>query len=204
YSRQELSGLRDACARWGVPLFMDGARMGYGLSAASRGAAGEGLRLPDVAALCDLFYIGGTKVGAMFGEALVITNDALKKDFRYHIKQRGAMLAKGRMLGIQFEVMFEDGLYGRVSDHAVDMADLIRQACADRGYGFMYDAPANQVFPILPYSVIESLMQKYHFYVWADAGDRDGQRWAAVRLCTSWATKPEHARQLAEDIRTIL
>jgi len=199
YTKPELTALRQKCDKWRIPLYMDGARLGYGLAAARNEA--QGLTLPDIAALCDLFYIGGTKVGAMFGEALVIVNEKYKKDFRYHIKQRGAMLAKGRMLGIQFETLFEDGLYDAISAHAVAMADLIREACADKGYTLLYDALANQVFPVFPVSVIQQLTQKYIFFTWAKAADKDGQPQAAVRLCTSWATKEEHARQLAEDIR---
>ena len=205
YTKQELVALREACDNWGIPLYMDGARMGYGLAAAkSRAAsgqsAGEELALPDIAALCDAFYIGGTKVGALCGEALVIASEGLKKDFRYHIKQRGAMLAKGRMLGIQFEVLFEDGLYMEISEHAVKMADLLRNAFALKGYEFRYDSPTNQVFPILPEDAIHALAEKYAFFEWEGAGEKGGKRWAAVRLCTSWATREEHIRQLTDDI----
>ncbi|MDR0469393.1 MAG: low specificity L-threonine aldolase [Peptococcaceae bacterium] len=203
YTKPELAALRKACDKWGIPLYMDGARMGYGLAASKNMASGETgkpadecLALQDIASLCDLFYIGGTKVGAMFGEALVIVNEDLKKDFRYQIKQRGAMLAKGRMLGIQFEALFEDGLYFRISEHAVAMADRIREACRRKGFNFLHESPANQVFPILPLDAIRILNEKYVFF----ERERTGEKEAAVRLCTSWATKEEHIRQLTEDI----
>lgn len=215
YTKTELEALRGACDKWDIPLYMDGARMGYGLAAAKNQSAGggreaaaghgpgEGPALPDIAALCDLFYIGGTKVGALFGEALAITNEKYKKDFRYHIKQRGAMLAKGRILGIQFETLFEDGLYMEISGHAVRMADLIRDAFIKKGYEFLYDSPTNQVFPILTEEEIRILNEKYAFFEWEAAGERNGKRAAAVRLCTSWATREEHVGQLTEDIRRL-
>lgn len=193
YTKAELEDMRRVCTEWGLPLYLDGARLGYGLAAG-------GLTLQDIAALCDAFYIGGTKVGALYGEALVITNERYKKDFRYHIKQRGAMLAKGRMLGIQFEVLFEDGLYFEISRHAVAMADRIRDACRRKGYEFLYDTDANQVFPILPEQAIRELREKYVFFLWAKTGEKGGAPHAAVRLCTSWATKEEHVRQFTEDI----
>ena len=200
YTKDELRELRKACDKWGLPLYMDGARMGYGLAAARRRFGADGLTLEDIAALCDLFYIGGTKVGAMFGEALVIVNEKFKKDFRYHIKQRGAMLAKGRMLGIQFEVLFEDGLYLEIADRAVALADRLRQAFGDKGFSFLYDAPANQIFPVLPEEAIRSLAGKYAFFVWQKTGGGDGGQEAAIRLCTSWATREEHIRQLIGDV----
>ena len=198
YTKQELEELSRICRKWSLPLYMDGARLSYGLAAAE--AADAGLALRDIAALCDLFYIGGTKTGAMFGEALVIIDEAIKKDFRYHIKQRGALLAKGRMLGIQFEVLFEDGLYLEIARHAVSMADLIREAFAQKGFRFLYDSPANQLFPVLPEDAIKKLSENYVFFVWADAGEKDGHKEAAIRLCTSWATKEENVRQLLYDI----
>ncbi|MCL2125112.1 MAG: beta-eliminating lyase-related protein [Oscillospiraceae bacterium] len=209
YTKPELEAIRRVCDIWELPLYMDGARMGYGIAAAAQNlAAGERLMLPDIAVLCDVFYVGGTKVGAMFGEAVVITCDEFKKDFRYYIKQRGGLLAKGRMLGIQFEVLFEGGhydetLYNKISDHAILMAGLIRKACVDKGYGFLCETYANQVFPILPEHVIAELREKYVFLTWAAAGEINGERHYAVRLCTSWATKEENVAALTEDIATI-
>jgi len=202
YTKRELEEIAGACRKWGIPLYMDGARLGYGLAVtAAAGARREDWpSLPDIADLCDLFYIGGTKVGAMFGEALVITNKAYQEDFRYHIKQRGALLAKGRMLGIQFEVLFEDGLYLQAASHAVAMADLIRQACVQRGYPFLYETSANQIFPIFPERVIRELQRKYVILIRTGTGEVKGEPCAAVRICTSWATSEANARQLAADI----
>jgi threonine aldolase len=194
YSRQELEALGEACRRNRLPLFMDGARLGYGLAAAD-----NDLTLPDIARICDVFYIGGTKVGALFGEAVVITNGDLKKDFRYLIKQRGGMLAKGRILGIQFETLFKDGLYFEISHHAVRMAMLIRNAFGTKGFSFLCESPTNQQFPILSKEQIRLLSQKYAFELWTNTDDRH----AAVRFCTSWATREEDVRLLVKDIENL-
>lgn len=187
YTHAELEEISKICRKCGLPLFMDGARLGYGLVCELCDYS-----LADIAALCDLFYIGGTKVGALFGEAVVITNDALKKDFRYIMKQRGGMLAKGRLLGIQFETLFEDGLYFEISKHAVALAMKLRAACAAKGYPFLVDSRTNQQFPILPNGLIEKLGEKYSFALWqpTDAAH------TAVRFCTSWATKEEQIDEL--------
>ncbi|CAK7060454.1 MAG: Low specificity L-threonine aldolase [Desulfovibrio sp.] len=191
YTRAELSALFAACRECGLPLVIDGARMGYGLA-----APGNDCALADIAALCDMFTIGGTKVGALFGEAVVIMNPALQKDFRYIIKQRGGMLAKGRLLGIQFEALFEDGLYYEISRHAVEQAMRIREAFAAKGVSFRYDSMTNQQFPILSHDVLARLEKKYAFSHWETL---DATR-SAVRFCTSWATRPEHVSALLEDI----
>ena len=170
---------------------MDGARLGYGLA-----AAGNDLTLADVARLTDAFYIGGTKVGALFGEALVIANGALKEDFRYIEKQRGAMLAKGRLLGVQFETLFTDDLYLKISRHAVDMAMLIRDACRAKEWNFMVESPTNQQFPIVPVEALKKLGEQYAYSPWAKI---DGRR-EAVRFCTSWASREEDVRALAAAI----
>lgn len=161
--------------------------MGYGLA-----SEGCDVRLEDIARLADVFYIGGTKQGALFGEAVVITNDSLKKDFRYCIKQNGGMLAKGRLLGIQFLTLFEDGLYHELSCHAVEQAMRIRDAFAAKGYDFLVDSPTNQQFPILPDSEAERMSADFRFSVWKKMG---GGRTAA-RFCTSWATRPEDVDKL--------
>ncbi len=192
YSRAELESLSAACRECGLLLFMDGARMGYALT-----APGADLTLPDIARLCDVFSVGGTKVGALFGEALVIRNSALREDFDYIIKQRGGMLAKGRLLGIQFEVLFEDGLYFRMAEHANKAAALIRQACEDAGHPFLCPSPTNQQFPVLPDALLRTLAAEYS---WAVIEPSDGER-TAVRFCTSWATKIEDAEKLAQAIR---
>ena len=176
YTLAALEEISKVCRKCGLPLFMDGARLGYGLACELCDYT-----LADIAALCDVFYIGGTKVGALFGEAVVITDAALKRDFRYIMKQRGAMLAKGRLLGIQFEALFEDGLYFEISRHATELAMKLRAACTAKGYPFLVDSMTNQQFPILPNSLIERLKVKFAFSLWqpTDAAH------TAVRFCTS-------------------
>ena len=187
YSLQQLKDISAVCREYGLPLFIDGARMGYGLA-----ADGCDVTLADISSLADVFYLGGTKQGALFGEAVVIVNEALKKDFRYHIKQNGGMLAKGRLLGIQFLTLFEDGLYFEVSQHAVSLALKIRDAFRAKGFPFLVDSPTNQQFPILDNATMERLAKDFRFSVWQkiDAGH------TAVRFCTSWATRPEAVEAL--------
>lgn len=192
YTKAELSALSSVCRECGMPLVIDGARLGYGL------ASDESLSLADVAAFADMFSIGGTKVGALFGEAVVITNDALKKDFRYAIKQRGGMLAKGRLLGLQFETLFIDGLYREISRHAIDQAMRIRRAFAEAGVPFRYDSPTNQQFPILHDDALKTLGGKYAFAFWEKHDDTH----TVVRVCTSWATKEENVDALIADIKS--
>ncbi len=194
YKKAELTALNEVCRECGLPLFLDGARLGYGLAAPD-----NDLSLADIASLCDVFYIGGTKVGALMGEAVVITNDALKKDFRYNIKQKGGMLAKGRILGIQFETLFADGLYYEISRHAVELAMTIRDAFAAKGFSFRYASTTNQQFPILPDDVLAKLSAKYSFSFW----EKVDARHSAVRFCTSWATKQENVEQLIKDIKAL-
>jgi threonine aldolase len=189
-----LAALSKVCRECGLPLFIDGARLGYGLAVQD-----NDLSLEDIAGLCDVFYIGGTKVGALFGEAVVIINDALKKDFRYFIKQNGGMLAKGRLLGIQFETLFEDGLYYEISKHAVDMAMMIRTAFHKKGFSFRYDSKTNQQFPILPDEVLIKMSEKYSYSFW----EKVDAAHSAVRFCTSWATKREHVEMLINDIEAL-
>ncbi len=191
YTRAELESLYETCREYSLPLFIDGARLGYGLA-----AEGSGLTLADMAALCDVFYIGGTKVGALFGEAVVIPNPELKRDFRYYIKQCGGMLAKGRMLGVQFEVLFEDGLYFDISRRAVELAQRLRRAFEEAGFAMLFDSPTNQQYPILPDELIESLGKKYSFSFW----QRVDESRSAVRFCTSWATREENVDALIADI----
>lgn len=194
YSRSELEALSKVCRECGLPLVMDGARLGYGLA-----SKGNDLSLDDIAKLCDVFYIGGTKVGALFGEAIVIINDALKKDFRYFIKQNGGMLAKGRLLGIQFETLFEDGLYYEISKHAVDMAIMLREAFAKKGFSFRYDSTTNQQFPILPDDVLVKLSEKYSYSFW----EKVNATHSTVRFCTSWATSKKNVEMLIKDIEAL-
>lgn len=182
YSLSQLREISAVCREYGLPLFIDGARMGYGLA-----SEGCDVTLADIAALADVFYLGGTKQGALFGEAVVIVNDALKKDFRYCIKQNGGMLAKGRLLGIQFLTLFEDGLYFQLSDHAVSQAMRIRDAFKSKGFGFLVQSPSNQQFPILDNATMERLSSDFLFSFWQKVDDTH----TAVRFCTSWATRPD-------------
>lgn len=185
YSLKELEALSAVCRERGLPLFLDGARLGYGL------AAGD-VTLRDLARLCDVFYIGGTKCGALFGEAVVITDPALQKDFRYHIKQRGGMLAKGRLLGIQFDALFTDGLYQRVTAGAVEQALRVREAFARRGVNMYIDSPTNQQFPILTRAQRAWLERDFALSHWQTLdGGRD-----VMRVCTSWATREENLQKL--------
>lgn len=182
YSLSQLREISAVCREYGLPLFIDGARMGYGLA-----SEGCDVSLSDIAALADVFYLGGTKQGALFGEAVVIVNDALKKDFRYCIKQNGGMLAKGRLLGIQFLTLFEDGLYFQLSEHAVSQAMRIRDVFESKGFGFLVQSPSNQQFPILDNATMERLSSDFLFSFWQRVDDTH----TAVRFCTSWATRPE-------------
>ena len=141
YSKEELKELYETCRERDLPLFLDGARLGYGIASEA-----STLTLRDIASLTDVFYIGGTKVGALFGEAVVIVDPALKKDFRYMIKHNGGMLAKGRLLGIQFDTLFTDDLYYRVAEHADSLAMRLKKAFQEKGYGLRYDSYTNQRF----------------------------------------------------------
>lgn len=193
YSLDELKSLRKVCDEYNLKLYLDGARLGYGLSASSD------VTLKDIAKYCHAFYIGGTKVGAMFGEAVVITNPALKRDFRYMIKQNGGMLAKGRLLGIQFDVLFTDDLYFKLAKHADDLAMRLKRAFVEKGYELRYDSYTNQQFPILPDAHIEILKEKYSFAIW----EKMNATHSAVRFCTSWATKEESVDELIKDLQVL-
>ncbi len=192
YTLQELTELSQACRELNLPLFVDGARLGYGL------AAGE-VTLRDMARLVDVFYIGGTKCGALFGEAVVITAKALQKDFRYHIKQRGGMLAKGRLLGLQFDTLFTDGLYEKITGNAARQALRIRAAFEKKGVKMHFDSPTNQQFPELTQTQMDALSRDFSFTYWEKA---EGE-YHAVRFCTSWATKDESVDQLIQAIEAL-
>ena len=178
YSKTELTEIYDTCKKYELILYIDGARLGYGLESKE-----NDLEIRDFPSLCDAFYIGGTKVGALFGEALVIVKDSCKKDFRYMEKQKGAMLAKGRLLGIQFDALFTDGLYFKISAHAVSLAKKIREAFEKKGIELLFDSPTNQQFPILTKEQLNKLEKEFAFSPWCRLEDK-----FAVRFCTSWAT----------------
>lgn len=187
YSITELQLISEVCHSYGIPLMIDGARMGYALMSEECD-----ITLPELAQLADVFYLGGTKQGALFGEAVVIMNDNLKKDFRYNIKQGGGMLAKGRLLGIQFETLFTDNLYFDIARHADHEAMRIKKALQENGYPFLIESPTNQQFPILPNDLIEELSKDFLFSAWEKV-DEDH---TCIRICTSWATKPENVDKL--------
>lgn len=189
YSKAELTAVYDICRAYGLPLFIDGARLGYGLVCDS-----NDVTLPELARLCDVFYIGGTKVGALFGEAVVIMNPALKKDFRFMMKQRGGMLAKGRLLGIQFDVLFTDDLYQTISKNAIETAAVLKKGLAEKGYSFFMDSPTNQVFIVLSNEQLAALEGKAKFGFWEKYDDTH----TVVRIATSWATRMEEVEQLLE------
>lgn len=195
YSKTELADISHVCRDRGIYLFLDGARLGYGLSSRE-----NDLDLPTIATLCDVFYIGGTKVGALFGEAVVLINDTLKKDFRFSIKQRGGMLAKGRLLGLQFLTLFEDDLYFEIARHAVRMAELLKDTFLELGVKLYIDSPTNQQFFILPDTICEKLRETYEY----EYQDRVDETHSAIRICTSWATTEENVMSFISDLRNLL
>lgn len=179
YTKEDLNILSEFCQENNLILYMDGARLGSALT-----IEGCNLTMADIAQCVDAFYIGGTKNGALLGETLVICNDKLKSDFRFLIKQRGGMLAKGRLLGIQFLTLFEDGLYFELARHANDMAALLKEGITKAGYRFSSNSLSNQLFPILPDKLVERLQQRFDFHVFPC--DEEGM--TEIRLVTSWAT----------------
>ena len=182
YTKAQLEALSAFCRQKGLYLFLDGARLGSALTSPACD-----LTLADIARLTDLFYIGGTKNGALFGEALIILNPDLKQDFRFLIKQKGAMLAKGWLLGIQFEELFQNRLFYDMASHANEMAGRLRRGIADCGYSFHWASTTNQLFPVLPNTVMEALSRDFLFSVQTVMDDTH----TCIRLVTSWATKPE-------------
>ncbi len=187
YTRQELADLSAVCREWKIPLYLDGARLGYGLACPE-----SDVGLSDIARYCDVFYIGGTKVGALCGEALVFTKENTPRQFVTLIKQHGALLAKGRLLGIQFDVLFSDGLYLENGRHALEMAELLRRAFEEKGYPFYLSTPTNQIFIVLENAQMEKLRKKVDFSFWERLDDRH----TVVRFVTSWATEESAVREL--------
>lgn len=192
YRKPELEEISRLCRKLGLYLYMDGARLCTALC-----ASGNDLAMPDLPQLTDAFYIGGTKNGALIGEALVICRPELQKDFRFHMKQKGALLAKGKVLGVQFLALFQDELAFQLAAHANAMADLLRSAIAKAGFPFLVESPTNQIFPILPNELIAKLQQQYTFYVWEKTDETN----SAVRLVTSWATEEKAVRQFISDLQ---
>ncbi len=194
YTLSELEELSAACRELGLYLFLDGARLGYGLA-----AKGNDVTMADLARLCDVFYIGGTKVGALFGEAVVISNPAIAEDFRYLIKQRGGMLAKGRLLGVQFDALLEEDLYFKISVQADALADRIRECIDELGFSYLVPGITNQIFPILPDVLLEKLSENFSF---TEMGRVD-ETHRAVRFCTSWATREDQVEALCQALRAL-
>lgn len=192
YSLAELEEISAVCRRRGLPLFVDGARLACGLAASD-------VTLPDLGRLCDVFYLGGTKAGLLFGEAVVITNPALNKDFRYLIKQHGGMLAKGRLLGVQYEAFLEDGLFLEIGKQEVAQAMRLQKAFADKGFPLFVDSPTNQQFIVLPNACLDALAEKYSFEV----TDKVDAEHTAVRFCTSWSTTDGDVDALIADIQRL-
>lgn len=179
YSREELEQIYDICRQYEIPLFIDGARLGYGLM------SGEAdMTLADIARLCDVFYIGGTKVGALCGEAVVFTKNNTPKHFTTVIKQHGALLAKGRLLGIQFDTLFTDDLYWELSRQAIGMADKLKSVLREKGYSFAWETPTNQQFVILENNKMKELREKVAFSFW----EKYDESHTVVRFATSWST----------------
>lgn len=195
YSKAELAALSNVCREHNLLLFMDGARLGSALTSDK-----NDLTLEEIANLVDAFYIGGTKNGALIGEALVIITESLKEDFRYHIKQKGALLAKGRLLGIQFRELFRDNLFFELAEHANRMAGKIQDALIELGCPLLLHSPSNQLFPIMPNEVIAELAKTYSFEVQRKV-DEDR---SLIRLVTSWATKESAVEEFIAELSRLM
>ena len=194
YNKKELENLYSFCNKNNLYLYLDGARLGSALTAKN-----NDLTLNDISLLTDAFYIGGTKNGALLGEAVVITNNELKKEFRRSIKQRGALLAKGRVMSIQFLELFKNNLFFDIARHANSMAEKLTDGIKQKGYKFLTQSPTNQIFPIFPNDVIKKLEELYGFYLWEKVDEEK----SAIRLVTSWATKESAVDEFLKDLRQL-
>ena len=187
YTLDELTALSDVCREYKIPLFLDGARLGYGLMSYD-----TDVTLQDIARLCDVFYIGGTKVGALCGEAVVFTKNNTPRHFLTLIKQQGALIAKGRLLGIQFDTLFTDDLYFKISRHAIDMAELLKKALREKGYEFFINSPTNQQFVLIEDAKLEELNRHVVTGFWEKPDDSH----TVIRFATSWATTCDEIDEL--------
>lgn len=194
YSRNELIHIHSVCKKFELPLFIDGARLGYGLESSE-----NDLTLKEITKLCDVFYIGGTKVGALCGEAVVFTHNNAPKHFITQVKQHGALLAKGRLLGIQFDTLFTDDLYFKISAHAIEMAEKVKELFKSRGYKFFIDSPTNQQFIILSNEKQEMLSEMVNFEFW----ERIDENNVVVRFATSWSTTENDIAELEKVLDTV-
>lgn len=187
YSKKELTDISRVCKKRKIPLFIDGARLGYGLSSPK-----NDLKLSDIAKLCDVFYIGGTKVGALCGEAVVFTHNNEPAHFVNLTKKHGALLAKGRLLGVQFDTLFTDDLYFKISHNAIKQAMVIKKALKDKGYKFLLDSPTNQQFVVVENSKLAKLKKVVQYGFWEKVDDTH----TAIRFASSWATTDEKTAEL--------
>jgi threonine aldolase len=192
YKKIELIELKKVCEKFDIPLYIDGARLAQGIMGIN-----SDIKMSDLTSLCDMFYIGGTKNGAMFGECLVIVNDKYKKDFRYNLKQRGALLAKGFSIAIQFEALLKDNLFLQLAKQANEKAKLISDELIKKDIKMLVVQESNQIFPILENNVIEKLRKDYLFYNWEIVDENH----TAIRLCVSWATEDAIVRQFIEEVK---
>ena len=192
YTKQELTAISKSCKKNNLYLFMDGARLGAALASVY-----NDVTLKDIARLTDVFYLGGTKNGALLGEAVVINNKELQTDFEFHLKQRGALLAKGRILGIQFLTLLQDDLFVQNARYANKCAENIAAAAKKEGYVFLTPPQTNQLFIILPDTQIKKLQKKYEFYIWKKIDNKH----AAIRIVTSWATEMQIVEALINDLK---
>lgn len=195
YTKQELIDISNMCKKYGLYLYMDGARLGSALVCKE-----NDLTLKDIAELVDIFYIGGTKNGALLGEAMVIINDDLKPNFRYLLKQHGSMLAKSRIIGIEFITLLENNLYFDLAKNAVTMAQQLSDFFKENNVQLFMDSPTNQIFPVLENSFIEKLKTKYGFEAWGKYDDNH----TVIRLVCSWATKQENIDQFINDFKEMM
>ncbi len=194
YTKAELEAIHHICRQKGLYLFLDGARLGAALTSSVNDVTME-----DIARIADVFYIGGTKGGALFGEALIICHPDLKTDFRYMIKQRGAMLAKGWLLGIQFEQLFQNNLFYDMALHSNEMADILRDGIKECGYSFYSESMTNQLFPVFPDKIVEQLSKDFLFSI----QEKIDESHTAIRLVTSWATREEACRQFVDTLKAL-
>lgn len=194
YNKKELEELSAFCKENNLLLYLDGARLGSALC-----AKGNDLTLLDLANLTDAFYIGGTKNGALLGEALVICNKTLEEDFRYLMKQKGGLLAKGRMVGIQFMELFRDNLYFDIAAHENNMIILLKDGIEELGFKFISDSPTNQIFPVFPNEIIKELEKDYAFHIWG----KETVDTSSIRLVTSWATREEAVKGFISKLKEL-
>lgn len=187
YSKAELTALHESCKKYNIPLYLDGARLGYGLMSSE-----SDLTLVDIAELTDVFYIGGTKVGALCGEAVVFSKNYAPKNFLTVIKQNGALMAKGRVLGIQFDTLFTDELYFKISKQAIKTANKLKNVLKNKGYTFLLNSPTNQQFVVLDNSKLKELRKNVALCFW----EKIDQTHTAVRFATSWATTDKDIEEL--------